>query len=253
LKQLHSIICGWPGWKWFCGTGWLLAALLGVWAAPRVYERLISQLPGAQRENWNRTLAEKKREVSARWLDQRPLVVLAGDSQIAFGNWHELFAGAWAVRNCGLAGAKIADVADLVSAIGEPHPKIVLLMCGVNNLGQRDNLETCRRDYEALLAAVRARLQPESILVLSVMPVRASAVDGAGRKFNVTVRQFNAALEICCRQHQVNFLDVNPAVADANGGLASELTVDGLHLNAEGYRRLAGIITPQLASLAHAP
>jgi lysophospholipase L1-like esterase len=236
-----------------CGTGWLLAVLLGCWAAPRIYHRLISHWPTVQSENWKQTMVEKQRELSAKWRDQRPLIILAGDSQIAFGNWYELFAGTWAVRNCGLARAKIADVTQLVSAIGDEHPKMVVLMCGINNLGASDSHDACLRDFEALIETVRSHLQPESIMVLSVMPVRESVVDHAGHQFNLNVNQFNLKLEAGCRQHQVLFLNVNSAVTDANGGLAGELTVDGLHLNPEGYRRLAGAIAPHLLSATNTP
>jgi lysophospholipase L1-like esterase len=157
------------------------------------------------------------------------------------------------VRNCGLARSKIADVSQLVSVIGQPRPRMVVLMCGVNNLGHGDGRDACVRDYEELLATVRAHLQPESILVLSVMPVRETPVDRAAQQFNMNIVQFNTELAECCRRHQIQFLDVNPAVTGANGGLADELTEDGLHLNAEGYRRLARIISPQLAALMHSP
>ena len=231
----------------------MLAVFLSIWAAPRAYRHLITQFSGTQNADWNHRLAEKKRELSVPWHDQRPLIILAGDSQVEFGNWYDLLAGAWAVRNCGLARAKIADVTQLVSAIGDRQPKKAVLMCGINNLGAGESHEACLRDYEALLAAVRSQLQPESILVLSVMPVGESVIDHASHQLNAKVSQFNNALAACCRRHQVEFLDVNPAVIAANGGLADELTVDGLHLNAQGYRRLAGIIAPQLAPPTHAP
>ncbi len=244
---------GWRGSKWFCGTGWLLAVGLSCLAAPRICHRLISQLPAVQNENWERTLAEKKRELSSPWQDSRPLILLAGDSQIELGGWYDLFAGGWAVRNCGLSRAKIADVTQLVSAIGDPHPKMVVLMCGINNLGAGESPADCLHDYEALLAAVRSQLQPETIMVLAVMPVRESAVDRASHEVNANVNQFNSGLAECCRQHQVLFLNANSAVTDARGGLAGELTPDGLHLNAAGYRRLAGAIAPHLKPQTNAP
>jgi lysophospholipase L1-like esterase len=253
LMQPRKIIYRWRGVKMFWGTGWLLAGLLGCWAGPRIYHHLITRLPAVQGENWRQTLAEKKQELSSRWQDSRPLILLAGDSQIEYGNWYELFAGAWAVRNCGLARAKIADVTQLVPAIGDQHPQMVVLMCGINNLGANETPEACLHDYEALLAAVRSRLQPESILVLSVMPVRESGMDRAGHQCNLNVNQLNTRLEACCREHQVLFLNVNSAVAGANGGLAGELTVDGLHLNPAGYRRLAAAIAPQLTQSARTP
>ena len=250
LKPRQNRMFGGP---LFFSAGWLLAILLGFWAAPRVYHRLLMHLPGHQRDNWVQTLAEKQRALSSQWLDPRRLIIFAGDSQIEYGNWYDLFAGAWAVRNCGLAASKIADVTQLVSAIGDPHPHTVVLLCGGNNLGHHDNRDACVRDYETLLAAVRTHLQPESILVLSVMPMRESAADHAAHQFNANLVQFNTELATCCRRHQVQFLDVTAAVMGENGGLAEELTGDGLHLNAEGYRRLARIVAPQLTTLMHTP
>ena len=249
MKQLGDKICGGRGWKWFGGTGWLLAGLLGFWAAPRIYHHFIDRLPTVYREYMDRAIAEKKRELLSPWQDQRPLVILAGDSHVEFGGWYDLFGGGRAVRNCGLAGARVADVTELVPAISDLHPQMVVLMCGVNNFihGQPDS-DQCLKDYDALLAAVHSHLQPGSVLVLSLMPLRESAVDRHAHQLNAAINQFNARLAVCCREHHVDFLNVNPAVIDTNGGLARELTVDGLHLNHDGYLRLAAAIAPHLTT-----
>ena len=188
-----------------------MALLLGLWAAPRIYHRLLGYLPAVQRANWALIMEQKKRELSVRWQDPRPLIIFAGDSEVEFGDWYDFWGGAWAVRNCGLSSARIADVTELVKAIGDSRPRCVVLMCGVNNLGKRESPEDCGRDYEDLLAAVRSHLQPESVLVLSVMPVREGLADRGGRQFNAGVRELNTRLAACCRRHQVDFLDVTSA------------------------------------------
>jgi len=241
------------GGKLFGLAGWLLALALGCWATPRLYHQFITHVPSLRRENWQQTLMERQRELAVPWQDRRPLVLLAGDSHIEYGNWYALFAGGWAVRNCGLASATIADVTALVSAIGDPHPRMVVLMCGVNNLWTRPSIDVVINDYERLLNTVRSHLHPESIIVLSIMPLRESRLDRASHEFNMHVAQFNVALKACCLQHQVMFLNVNPAVTDARGGLAEGFTVDGLHLNAAGYGRLAGMMAPHLPPPVNAP
>jgi len=235
-------------WRWLlCGSGWLVAVLLGLWLAPRAWQKLVLHWPGVQQADWNQVLAGRQQQLAIPWQDARPLVLFAGDSQVEFGNWYDLFAGQWAVRNCGLSRAKINDVTSLVSALGDRHPQAVILLCGCNNMRQ-DTTADCLRDYTTLLAAVRTRLNPKTILVLSVMPVRESAVDSAAHQFNAKVAQFNAALAAYCgQQPQVTYLDIRPAVMDDRGGLADDLTVDGLHLNPKGYHRLAQLIQAQLA------
>jgi len=249
LKPSHNNIPSWRGGKLFFGAGWLLAIVLSFWAAPRIYHRLLAQWPGYQKVQWEQKMTAKKHALAARWQDPRPLILFAGDSQIEYGNWYDLLAGAWAVRNGGLAAAKIADVTELVLAIGDPHAETVVLLCGGNNLSRHDRRDACLRDYEALLAAVRQHLQPESILVLSVLPVRGSAAGQAAQQFNASAAQFNTELAACCQRHQVQFLDATSAVSGENGELAAELTVDGLHLNAEGYRRLARVVAQKLAQI----
>ena len=239
--------------KIFGVTGWLLVLGLSGWAAPRIYHRFFVNPSVVQQEILRQTLVEKQRELSLPWWDHRPLLVLAGDSQIEFGDWYNLFAGNWAVRNGGLARAKIADVTQLVSAINVQPTQTVVLLCGINNLGAGEKLADCLRDYESLLATVRSHLQPESIMVLSVMPLRESLIDRSTHEFNLNVGRFNAALKTYCELQHVLFLNINPAVTDARGGLADWLTADGLHLNAAGYRQLATVMAPQLPQPTRQP
>ncbi len=253
MTPILEKIKDWIASRWFGLTGWLLLALLLAGAAPRIRQHLVTHLPALQRENWRRVMAAKKSELADGWRDQRPLLILAGDSHIEFGHWYDLFDGARAVRNCGLSRAKIADVTELVAAIGDRHPQMVVLMCGINNLGAGDTIADCLRDYATLVATGRSHLQPASILVLSAMPVRESLVDRASHQFNEAVRQFNTGLATVCGQQQVLFLNVNAAISDANGGLAASLTIDGLHLNADGYRRLAAALNAALPAPERIP
>ena len=104
-------------------AGWFLAVLLACLILPRIWNRIFLKLPSIQREQWVRVMADKKRELALPWRDTRPLIVIAGDSQIELGDWYGLFGGAFAIRNGGLSRAKIEDVTSLVSSLGDPNPK----------------------------------------------------------------------------------------------------------------------------------
>jgi lysophospholipase L1-like esterase len=200
-----------------------------------------------QREDWQRAFTQKKQELSVPWKDSRPLIIIAGDSQIEMGDWYQLLGGSFAVRNCGLSRAKISDVTELISAMADRNPKEVVLMCGINNLGSHDSVESCTRDYEQLLLKTRSMLNPNKIIVLSVMPVREAAVDRNSHDVNAQVANFNHELDSICKREQAKFVDVCTAVSDKGGGLASALTTDGLHPNFQGYRRIAAVLTNVLS------
>ncbi len=232
----------------FCFAGWFFAAVLAGLILFRISNHFSLKLPSVQHDIWTRILAGKKNEFTSQWRDARPLIIMAGDSQVEGGDWYGLFAGAFAIRNCGLSQARINDVKELVSVIADHDPKMVVLMCGVNNLSRKDAVSACINDYEQLLSTLNSSLRPQRILVMSVMPVRETVFDRASHELNRQIVVFNSQLEALCHRHKAEFVNVNPAVMDDHGGLAANLTVDGLHLNREGYKRLVGVLAPLLAN-----
>src|SRR6516165_2527263 len=98
-----------PGTVIFC-SGWLLAIALACFVLPRAIHRLYLSFPSVQREDFQGALARKKQELGMPWKDSRPLILMAGDSQIEMGDWYQVLGGSFAVRNCGLSRARISDV-----------------------------------------------------------------------------------------------------------------------------------------------
>jgi len=233
--------------KWYiCWSGWLLALVLAGIITPKLLEHFYLKLPAVQQENWDTLIALKKADFALPWRDHRPLIILAGDSHIETGDWYQIFDGAFAMRNCGLSRAKIEDVRNLVSGIGDRIPEAVILMCGFNNLSQVDSVEASIQRYQELLVTTQTTLHPVEIIVLSVMPMHVSAIDQAGLAVNRKIGDFNLQLEKLCVEHHARFVNLNPAIAGVDGNLLPDMTIDGLHLNSTGYQKIAADI---LASL----
>jgi hypothetical protein len=231
----------------FCCSGWIFAALMASFLLAYFWHRIFPEASSGQRNNWELTISAKKQEFNQRWMDARPLNLIVGDSHIEIGDWYSLFFGAFSIRNCGVSRAKINDLAKLVSSIGDRQPSRVILMCGVNNLGAEEPIDSCIKDYEQLIAACQTQFHPQIIVVLSVMPVRESRFHPSHHRLNRQILQFNRELRQMCRRQQVVFIDTDPAVTDDQGGLSADLTTDGLHLNHEGYRKITALIKPVLA------
>ena len=232
-----------------CCTGWLLFFVLASLVLPRVCRHFHVQLPALQGDNWKQIVDSKKATLARPWLDDRPLIIMAGDSHVEMGDWYGCFGGAFAVRNCGLSRATIEDVTDLVPAIADRNPKACVLICGVNNLLQADSIESCINLYQQLLSVVRSTLNPQTILVISVMPLRASALDRDARNANEKIARFDLNLSRLCQKNNTVFVDANPLLVNSAGGLDASLTMDGLHLNQAGYDRVASILLPFLSRI----
>jgi lysophospholipase L1-like esterase len=53
-------------------------------------------------------------------------------------------------------------------------------------------------------------------------------------------------IEVLAAEFGFHFIDVNAGLADENGNLKKELTIDGAHLNPDGYRVVLTNLTPYL-------
>jgi len=227
--------------------GWVLLGLLAWHFRERLFFKVDSLFSKhSQAVEWAHIVQAKKANLDqVRWQDRRPLILMLGDSQVEMGAWYELFSGRFAIRNAGLSQAKIADVACLAGATAEIHPEVVVLMCGINDLGAGRSVDDASKDYLQLLSQILADLRPNRIVALSVMPVARRRIADGSHDLNARGRALNACIHDHCMKLGITFLDVSPAVSE-NGTLSDALTSDGLHLNPPGYRKLAQWMEPLL-------
>ena len=59
---------------------------------------------------------------------------------------------------------------------------------------------------------------------------------------NEIIAKFNEALKGVCTEKNVPLINVSAALVNEKGTLPSELSTDGIHLNAKGLRRLVNYL-----------
>ena len=199
--------------------------------------RLVSRLQAAQQEH-RRLQFEATGTPDGR-------VVFLGDSISEGGLWDEWFPDQ-PVLNRGIGGETSAQVlARLDSAIA--GPRAVFLLVGTNDLTTAVPEDDIVDNVEGILDEIERRAPWTPVHVQSVMPRTA--------RFRDSVRSLNQRLErlVAGRPDHVHFLDLWPALADADGDLRREYSIDRLHLNGEGYRAWTEVLRPVLASLPARP
>jgi lysophospholipase L1-like esterase len=176
-------------------------------------------------------------------------VLFIGSSSIRF--WKSLATDfpAYKVINRGFGGSDLDDATAFADRIVKPyHPAAIVVYAGDNDLANGDTPEQVRDDFTAFVAKVRSYQADVPIAFISIKPsiARLALLPDIDRA-NQLIR------DQAMKEKGVAFLDVAPAMVDADGKPKPELFIeDGLHMNPKGYALWVAQVGPWLADHAMA-
>lgn len=158
-------------------------------------------------------------------------VVFVGDSITEGGLWSEWLSG-MNVINRGISGNTTQDILNRMHQIVSVKPDKLFLMIGVNDLNKQLGVEVALRNYTTLFDLIDSQLPHTEVYIQSVLPVNAlwPLID------NTHIPTLNAALVRHADERGYQYIDLHSVFADAEGALKSDLSNDGIHLLAPGYR-----------------
>jgi len=111
-----------------------------------------------------------------------------------------------------------------------------VLMIGTNNIQLNTDAEIVA-GLKFLIQAIKSRQPTAEVLMVGILPRR----DGETR-----VATLNEAIAQMTTEANASFVQPGFVFLQPNGKVDESLFSDGLHPNAEGYRRLAGALKPYL-------
>lgn len=173
-------------------------------------------------------------------------IVMLGNSLTHGCEWHELL-GMPNVLNRGIIGDVIEGIRLRVDPILDGHPKKIFLLSGVNDVSHNLSADSIACAMGELIDYIRARSPQTRLYMQSMLPINNSF----GRYKNLkdkeqVIRDANALIAAMAARKGFTWIDLYTAVADKDGNLRKDLTNDGLHLLAPGYRIWADIIRPYI-------
>ena len=136
------------------------------------------------------------------------------------------------------------DVIDL-------HPKVLVVLAGTNDIAGVTG-PTLNADIEANYASMAelARAHHIRVVFSSLLPVN-NYTEDAKESFALRPREriltLNTWLKDYCAKNGLDYLDYFSAVVDDKGMLKRELSDDGLHPNAAGYKAMAPLAEKAIA------
>jgi len=110
--------------------------------------------------------------------------------------------------------------------------KKIYLMIGINEMGT-GTVETFTEAYREAVNHL-LELQPDAILYIQgIMKVTTERSEQGDYITNEGIQERNEALAGLADNERIFYLDVNPEICDATGGLEPSYTFDGVHLKAQ--------------------
>ena len=123
---------------------------------------------------------------------------------------------------------------------------MIVLWLGTNNLSadMPDSPEAVTRGIQAAIETIK-NTSPETKIILLSLPPNGAPDTPLQR----SIQETNRLLTELKKTSDATIVEVHAPLAAPGGGWKPECTVDGTHLSARGYERVAEVIAPVLRGL----
>jgi len=169
-------------------------------------------------------------------------IVFAGSSTMRMWKTAESFPDL-KVINRGFGGSQVADSVKYADRIILPYkPRIVVVYAGSNDMAAGKSPEQVFEDWKALVKKIHDALPQTRVLFIGTKPtIRRWAMIDRQKKLSDLVAEHVKS------DKRLGFIETGAAFLGDDGKPRADLLLkDGLHLNPDGYKVLAGIVRPYL-------
>ena len=162
--------------------------------------------------------------------------------------WEKEFVPLHAV-NIGIAGSQTSHILWQFEngAIDGIHPRVVVLMIGVNNVvfSPSHSSEDIAGGIAAIVARLREKLPGTRILLLGTFPKDRAPNTPDRRKIQAS----NDIVKKLDDGRWIRFLNISNKLLEENGNLNADISPDGVHLTLKGYQIWAEALRPVLTEM----
>jgi len=139
-----------------------------------------------------------------------------------------------------------ADVIDL-------KPQLVHIMAGTNDVAGNNGPESDTEIEGAIESMVELALANRIKVVLASIPPAANFGWHPGLNPTPRIRRINAWIKSYASHTGVGYVDYWPALATESGALKSDLSMDGVHPNSQGYKAMQTLTESAIQSVLGKP
>ena len=230
-----------PNRKWGSGPGDAPPSLSSSLSQKEMEEIMAYDKFKEDMELWNKAVRAyyyHKKEHFESLPVTKGAIVFLGNSITDNCEWAELF-GDPMIRNRGIGGDDTDGVLERLEEVTASSPSKVFLMIGTNDLAYGKSTDHVVENIGKILDRIRSESPGTKVYLQSILPVD-DAVHYTRKNSDILL--INGELQKMAAGRGLTYIDLHPAFRDENGILDRAYSLDGLHLNGEGYLKWKSMI-----------
>jgi lysophospholipase L1-like esterase len=174
--------------------------------------------------------------------DSKTDIIFVGNSITAGVDWNELLAIPNA-RNRGISGDISFGVLERLGEVTEGKPAKVFILIGINDIQRNIPDSVILRNYLQIIRQIKAESPATKIYFQTLLPVNNEFTQFKNHyNKDEHILFVNSELKKMGVAEKITVIDLYPIFLNDLKKLDKRYTVDGLHLNADGYKVWADIL-----------
>ena len=200
----------------------------------------------AQKQSWDSTYRPGSYELRVGHFKSYPNhkkdIIFLGNSISLGTEWQELLQNK-RVRNRGISGDISFGIIERLKEVTEGQPKKVFVLIGINDIARGIPDDVIVHNYKRIIHQIKNESPRTEIYFQTLLPVNNEYKDRNHFNKDEHIQNVNAKLVQLASDEKIHLIDLHPHFLNQEKKLDKQYTYDGLHLNAEGYKKWASILT----------
>lgn len=149
------------------------------------------------------------------------------------------------IYNRGIGGFVSHELLKVIDVCAiDLKPSKVFINIGTNDLSDsRIPISELIENYDKIISEIKAKLPQTEIYLMAYYPVNYEAAAENMKeclkiRTNEKIRVANTKVKMLAKKHEEHYIDINKNLMDEQGRLKAEYTIEGLHINEDGYRAI---------------
>lgn len=226
----------------------IITMLLAVILPKQIVAQTVAHVPQTPSKHYNDRVLLFENSAP---IDSTNIVMLGNSLTENLGDWNELIGDTDSlIINRGIIGDTANGMKARLCQILPGHPKALFLMCGINDISHHLTPETIFTRIVDITDSIRS-ISPNTIMYIqSVLPfVKNSRWRLLKGKTNDVVA-LNSLIQKFCNDNNITFVNIFPKLCKSGTNeLDVSYSVDGLHINKQGYEIWAEELRPYIKQI----